>query len=243
MGCIPTGELDGAYRKAMQIRGDKGITFPLGAPEIVAAWKEQRKPEIKTSSEAWAMVVSEIHRVHYDGKPEFNDPLVAKVVRQLGWNFLCMGETAAVKFEWAWKEEANAYRGKLELDPNYQLPDQQSNKLLAANTAKLLEAEDVSDGEKQVIGNVMNYLGVKRPVRSFDTPKEAVESMRELLGPPPSKPAQKPLQTYCGNCQYCTYSRPAVALVFYCNHTDSGGREIGIDSTVAPEWCPLQKGS
>lgn len=157
---IPTDELESTYQKAMQIRGDKGITFPLGAPEIVAAWKEQRRPDILTSSEAWALVVAEVHRVHYDGKPVFQDPLVAKVVKQLGWNFLCMNETAATRFEWAWKEEANAYAEKLDLDPNYQLPDSLSNKLLAANAAKLLEDCDVTDTEKQNIGKVMNYLGL-----------------------------------------------------------------------------------
>lgn len=160
LSMIPDAELEPSLMLTLSMRQDRSSTFPVSVSEILNAWKAQRKPNILTSSEAWALVVAEVHRVHYDGKPVFDDPLVAKVVKQLGWHFLCMNETAATRFEWAWKEEANAYAEKLDLDPNYQLPDSLSNKLLAANAKKMLADGDVTDTEKQGISKVMDYLGI-----------------------------------------------------------------------------------
>lgn len=46
-----------------------------------------------TATDAWGMVKSEIRRVGSWGTPTFDDPVVAKVVRNMGWNELCMSES------------------------------------------------------------------------------------------------------------------------------------------------------
>ncbi len=45
-----------------------------------------------TDYEAWAEVQAEIRRVGHAGKPQFQNPLAAKVVDQLGWRYLCLSE-------------------------------------------------------------------------------------------------------------------------------------------------------
>lgn len=46
-----------------------------------------------TATDAWGMVKREIRRVGSWGSPTFDDPTVAKVVRNMGWMELCMSES------------------------------------------------------------------------------------------------------------------------------------------------------
>ena len=47
---------------------------------------------IPTEYEAWSEVQSEIHRVGHRDPPQFDNPLTAQVVEQLGWRYLCLSE-------------------------------------------------------------------------------------------------------------------------------------------------------
>jgi hypothetical protein len=47
---------------------------------------------IPTEYEAWSEVRSEIQRVGYGNPPQFDNPLTAQVVEQLGWRYLCLSE-------------------------------------------------------------------------------------------------------------------------------------------------------
>lgn len=47
---------------------------------------------IPTDYEAWAEVQAEIRRVGHCDRPQFKNPLVAQVVQQLGWRYLCLSE-------------------------------------------------------------------------------------------------------------------------------------------------------
>lgn len=46
-----------------------------------------------TATDAWGQVKSEIRRIGSWGTPTFDDPVVAKVVRNMGWMELCMSES------------------------------------------------------------------------------------------------------------------------------------------------------
>jgi hypothetical protein len=67
--------------------------FPSIAELRQAAFKlvESIHPQ-PTEYEAWSEVQAEIRRVGYCGKPEFADPIAAKVVEQLGWRNLCTSD-------------------------------------------------------------------------------------------------------------------------------------------------------
>lgn len=45
-----------------------------------------------SAAEAWGQVKAEVRRIGSWGKPEFDDPTVARVVRMMGWNEICMSE-------------------------------------------------------------------------------------------------------------------------------------------------------
>jgi hypothetical protein len=45
-----------------------------------------------TEYEAWSAVQVEIHRVGYCNQPQFDNPITAQVVEQLGWRYLCLSE-------------------------------------------------------------------------------------------------------------------------------------------------------
>lgn len=52
---------------------------------------------IPDADEAWGLVMSEMHRVRgVYGKPEFESPVVAAVVKQIGWHELCMSTQPGV---------------------------------------------------------------------------------------------------------------------------------------------------
>lgn len=61
-----------------------------------------------TATDAWGQVKSEIRRIGSWGTPTFDDPVVAQVVRNMGWAELCMSEAPEgvdrAQFERAYNE-------------------------------------------------------------------------------------------------------------------------------------------
>lgn len=61
-----------------------------------------------SATDAWGMVKAEIRRVGSWGTPTFDDPLIAKVVRNMGWLELCASESPEgvdrAQFERAYNE-------------------------------------------------------------------------------------------------------------------------------------------
>lgn len=64
-----------------------------------------------TASDAWGQVKAEIRRIGSWGVPEFDDPVIAKVVRNMGWLELCTSESPEgvdrAQFERAYNEIVN----------------------------------------------------------------------------------------------------------------------------------------
>jgi len=61
-----------------------------------------------SATDAWGEVKREIRRVGSWGTPQFDDPVIAKVVRNMGWRELCMSESPEgvdrAQFERAYNE-------------------------------------------------------------------------------------------------------------------------------------------
>lgn len=61
-----------------------------------------------SATDAWGEVKREIRRIGSWGTPQFDDPVVAKVVRNMGWRELCMSESPEgvdrAQFERAYNE-------------------------------------------------------------------------------------------------------------------------------------------
>lgn len=45
-----------------------------------------------SAAEAWGQVKAEVRRIGSWGTPKFDDPTVARVVKMMGWNEICMSE-------------------------------------------------------------------------------------------------------------------------------------------------------
>lgn len=52
------------------------------------------RPERKDPMEAWGVVLKTIQRVGFYRSPTFDDPLIARAVECLGWQYLCTSENA-----------------------------------------------------------------------------------------------------------------------------------------------------
>ena len=50
------------------------------------------RPERKDPMEAWGVVLTTIQRVGFYRSPTFDDPLIARAVECLGWQYLCTSE-------------------------------------------------------------------------------------------------------------------------------------------------------
>lgn len=50
------------------------------------------RPKTIDPMEAWGKVLAEIRRTGWYGVPQFDDPLVAAIVKQMGWRALCESE-------------------------------------------------------------------------------------------------------------------------------------------------------
>lgn len=57
-----------------------------------AVLRESALTPAETADEAWQTVISEIRRVGRGGTPELNNPVSQRIVDEIGWNTLCMGE-------------------------------------------------------------------------------------------------------------------------------------------------------
>ena len=64
-----------------------------------------------TAGDAWGQVKAEIRRIGSWGTPAFADPVIAKVVRNMGWLELCTSESPEgvdrAQFERAYNEQVN----------------------------------------------------------------------------------------------------------------------------------------
>ena len=69
--------------------------FPPTIAEIRGAVLAVRDPALGTTGEeAWPVLIDEIMRVGNYGKPQFEDPLIARAAQCLGtWRDLCMSDT------------------------------------------------------------------------------------------------------------------------------------------------------
>lgn len=54
-------------------------------------------PKRPTASEAWELVLREIHHAGSYEKPKFDDPLIAKAVACIGWSEICRSEQIGVE--------------------------------------------------------------------------------------------------------------------------------------------------
>lgn len=85
---IPLGELNTVVLQCIR----EGGAFPPAAGQVYERWRTLTAPAQLGVSDAWGMVQSEIRRVGSWGKPEFSDPVVGRVVAQMGWLELCQSE-------------------------------------------------------------------------------------------------------------------------------------------------------
>lgn len=65
--------------------------FPKVSELRDAAARITRPPTLDPL-EAWGKVLAEIRRTGYYGIPQFDDPLIAAIVKQMGWRELCSSE-------------------------------------------------------------------------------------------------------------------------------------------------------
>jgi len=86
---IPIAELHTAVMQCVH----EGHAFPPSAGQVFERWRTLTTPAELGVSDAWGQVQSEIRRVGSWGKPEFDDPIVARVVATMGWLELCQSET------------------------------------------------------------------------------------------------------------------------------------------------------
>lgn len=88
-------------------------------------------------SDAWGIVKSEIRRIGSWGTPTFDDPLIAKVVKNMGWLELCMSESPEgvdrAQFERAYNDLAQRSTQMQKLLP-------QAREMVQARTSALLTA-------------------------------------------------------------------------------------------------------
>lgn len=75
-----------------------------------------------TATDAWGQVKAEIRRIGSWGTPKFDDPVIAKVVRNMGWLELCMSESPEgvdrAQFERAYNEIVNRGEAMQKLLPH-----------------------------------------------------------------------------------------------------------------------------
>lgn len=87
-------DLDFETCKAAVMRLLAGSKFMPSIAEIRTTAADIQHGPKRLGGEAWGDVVAEIRRVGYIGTPRFSDPCVAEVVRMLGWQQLCKGESS-----------------------------------------------------------------------------------------------------------------------------------------------------
>lgn len=87
-------DLDFDLLKAATLQCATTNTFFPSVAEIRAAAVELKAMAegIPSDIEAWSQVIEQIRKVGSRDVPEFSHPLVAQVVKQMGWINLCMSE-------------------------------------------------------------------------------------------------------------------------------------------------------
>ena len=78
----------------------------------------QASPAAQIAGEAWADVKRAIASVGYYGKPEFDNPATAAVVRRMGWRDICMDDgpegVIRAQFERMYNAEIERMEGKVQ---------------------------------------------------------------------------------------------------------------------------------
>ena len=113
--------------------------------ELRSASARLIRPAACDPMEAWGAVLAAIRSVGFYGSPEFDDPLTALVVRQMGWRDLCMSEDATAdraRFVDAYARQAQREHSRAVLPLALQDGAMAENvKQLTAGVARALEAE------------------------------------------------------------------------------------------------------
>lgn len=124
--------------------------FPSVA-EIRQAYFARLLGPVKSGAEAWAEVMRAVGRYGAYREPQFDDPLVARVVGWFGWRALCLSENAVADrarfieaFERAAGEartQSQSARTELERPPTvHELPRQGASPISAALASVLEQA-------------------------------------------------------------------------------------------------------
>ena len=127
------GHLDAAtFQAALQLVATRSEFFPTPALVLAAAQELTTAPQ-RTGADAWGDVVAAIakHGVYHPPGGvqvlavagdvwDFDDPIVAKLVRAFGWRDLCMSENAVAdraRFIPAYEQEQQREREQARLTP------------------------------------------------------------------------------------------------------------------------------
>lgn len=70
----------------------ESVEFPPSAGKVRQRYIEMVTPPRLSADDAWGQVVRQIWAVGYIGTPELPDPIVARVVKNMGWRELCASE-------------------------------------------------------------------------------------------------------------------------------------------------------
>lgn len=119
----------------------------------------QASPAHQSAIDAWGEVKRAFLRVGYDGKPEFTNPITAKVIRLMGWRDLCLSDAPEgvdrAQFERYYNEEIRRAEAQAQQSPQVAafvasmdanrfaaLPEPNGTNGIVASIAKRLNAAD-----------------------------------------------------------------------------------------------------
>jgi hypothetical protein len=101
------GDLDnGAVIAAIDSLAAEGREFAPSPGQVRQKAIEISNPAIPTADEAWAEILSEVHRVGYVGTPSFSHETIERAVRTFGWRSICSEEEMIIRahFMKVWPE-------------------------------------------------------------------------------------------------------------------------------------------
>lgn len=105
----------------------------------------QASPAAQIAGEAWGDVKRAVGRVGYYGKPEFDNPATAAVVRRMGWRDICMDDgpegVIRAQFERMYDAEIARMEGKVQQSAAVR----QFVEMMTAGQAPQIEAPDPAD--------------------------------------------------------------------------------------------------
>ena len=138
-------DIDDDILKAASLRHITESQWFPKVSELRSASARLIRPAACDPMEAWGAVLAAIRSVGFYGSPEFDDPLTALVVRQMGWRDLCMSEDATAdraRFVDAYARQAQREHSRAVLPLALQDGAMAENvKQLTAGVARALEAE------------------------------------------------------------------------------------------------------